>query len=188
MPSVHDFKKTNKSSKSENAKGKPMSAHPNKKVRRPGRDHSHDAAEETVVETKADTTIVTEEVPMQEHLDDTHVDESNTQAASDSTDKVEIHFPGSEILRAKWSKPFEVAEKIATEWKKGGDFENLDLGNPVAEAFAASGLRKAKELEKKVVDSGVIEKVATEALTFGLKAQQEIQTIREQVRSKIGKK
>ncbi|MEZ0390701.1 MAG: hypothetical protein ACAH59_00700 [Pseudobdellovibrionaceae bacterium] len=100
-----------------------------------------------------------------------------------NSQKVELNFKGSEILRAKFPKPFEVAEQIATDWIQDGRFEGLPLGHPLAQYFAAKGLRRAKELEKKVMESPVTEKLAMQALTAGMKAQE----IVNQVRSKVKK-
>jgi Cdc6-like AAA superfamily ATPase len=96
--------------------------------------------------------------------------------------KVELNFKGSEILRAKFPKPFQVAEKIATDWVHDGRFEGLPLGHPLAQYFAAKGLRKAKEVEKKVMESPVTEKIAMQALTAGMKAQEIISQVRNKVK------
>jgi hypothetical protein len=106
-------------------------------------------------------------------------EEPQNKAASD---KIEINFKGSEILRAKFPKPFEVAEQIATDWMHDGRFEGLPLGHPLAQYFAAKGLRKAKEIEKKVVESPMTEKLAMQALTAGMKAQEIINQVRTKVR------
>jgi hypothetical protein len=106
-----------------------------------------------------------------------------TSAEEEAAPKIEINFQGSEILRAKFPTPFQVAEQIATDWVYGGRFEGLPLGHPLAQYFAAKGLRKAKEVEKKVLESPVTEKIAMQALTAGMKAQEIIN----QVRSKVKK-
>src|ERR1022692_2237540 len=53
-----------------------------------------------------------------------HAGESGSTHQSSSAKKIEISFPGSEILRAKMPKPFAVAEKVATEWVNDGNFED----------------------------------------------------------------
>ena len=108
--------------------------------------------------------------------------QAHHQPETEASPKVEINFKGSEILRAKFPAPFEVAEKVATDWVHGGRFEGLPLGHPLAQYFAAKGLRKAKELEKKVLESPVTEKIAMQALTAGLKAQEIISQVREKVK------
>lgn len=115
----------------------------------------------------------------EQHQETLHRESSTGEASS----KVEINFKGSEILRAKFPKTFETAEKIATDWVHDGRFEGIDLGHPLAQYFAAKSLRKAKEIEKKVLESPITEKVAMNALTAGMKAQEIIN----QVRSKLKK-
>lgn len=118
------------------------------------------------------------------HAESTHAHEPHNEHQDTTAEpKVEINFKGSEVLRAKFPKPFEVAEKIATDWVHDGRFEGIELGHPLAQYFAAKGLRKAKEIEKKVLESPVTEKVAMSALTAGMKAQEIIN----QVRAKIKK-
>lgn len=102
---------------------------------------------------------------------------------SENLEKVEINFRGSELLRAKFPKPFKVAEAVATDWVHNGSFENLPVGHPLAQWAAQKGLTKAKEMEKKVLESPTLEKVAMEALTLGMKAQGFIQKIK----AKMGK-
>ncbi len=104
------------------------------------------------------------------------------QNGHDEGPKVELNFKGSEILRAKFPKQFQVAEQIATDWVHDGRFEGLPLGHPLAQFFASKGLRKAKEIEKKVMESPVTEKLAMQALTAGMKAQEIISQVRSKVR------
>ena len=68
---------------------------------------------------------------------------------------VKIEFPYSEIIREKVPKAFEVAEKVATEWKNEGDFTDLGISHPVAGIVASQALTKAKEVEKKLEEKGV---------------------------------
>lgn len=97
--------------------------------------------------------------------------------------KVEIKFFGSELLRAKAPKPFEIAESVATDWMNNGNFEKLPIEHPLGHFVAQKGLLKAKEFEKKVLESPVTEKVAMQVLTVGMKAQ----GLFEQVRSRLKK-
>ena len=164
-----------------------MDSHSPKKKHNKAHGHGHKAeAGEPAVHHEAETSSAEEthrEAPHTEVHTEAHAEEQTP-----APEKIEISFPGSEVLRAKLPKPFEVAEKVATDWVNDGNFEGLPLGHPLAQVLAAQGLKKAKEVEKKVVASGVIEKVAMQALTFGMKAQQEINTIRDQVKSRLGKK
>ena len=192
MPSVNDFKnkkqKSPKVNREQDLKTKSKVSVETSARRRPGREtklqsdsKSHEHLEKTNIATRSS--------PMNEEKKTSHSEETQTESEiKTEQEKVEIKFPGSEMLRSQMPKPFAVAEQVATEWKKDGSFEALPLGHPLAQMLAASGLRKAKDLEKKVVESGVIEKVAFRALSMGMKAQQEIQNIRDQVKSKFGKK
>ncbi len=69
--------------------------------------------------------------------------------------KVKIEFPYSEMVRSKIPKAFDVAEKVATDWKNEGDFTDLGLPHPLAEVVATQALKKAKEVEKKLEEKGV---------------------------------
>lgn len=99
----------------------------------------------------------------------------------DSKEKIEIKFQGSELLRSKFPRPFKVAEAVATDWVHGGKFENLPVGHPLAQWAAQKGLTKAKEIEKKVLESPQLEKAAMSALTWGLKAQELFQKVKSKV-------
>ncbi|OFZ30227.1 MAG: hypothetical protein A2622_10325 [Bdellovibrionales bacterium RIFCSPHIGHO2_01_FULL_40_29] len=74
--------------------------------------------------------------------------------------KVKIDFPFSDVVRAQIPKVFETAENVATEvkhhWKNEGDFSNLGLPHPVADLMATTALQKAKQVEKKLEEKGVI--------------------------------
>jgi hypothetical protein len=120
--------------------------------------------------------------PIQQEFKESLEEPVHAEAHDENGDKIEINFKGSEILRAKFPKPFEVAEQIATEWVHDGRFEGLPLGHPLAQYFAAKGLRKAKEIEKKVMESPMTEKLAMQALTAGMKAQEIINQVRTKVR------
>lgn len=187
MPAISDFK--NKKSPAKKAKvarpvkkAKPAPIPMPVQKRRPGREPEAELQNQSIPRSPS-MTENQQEAPKSQAAP-----ESQESAQSAQPEKVEIHFPGSEILRAKFKKPFEVAESVATDWKHNGSFEDLKLGHPAAEKLATQGLRKAKEIEQKVIESGVIEKFAFQALSAGMKAQAEIQNIRDQVKAKFGKK
>jgi hypothetical protein len=104
--------------------------------RRPGREQ-----ETPVME-------VTEDVMPEPHSDSSP--ESNPQRK-----KIHIEFPFSEAVRAKVPKVFKIAENVAEEWVNDGNFENVPVGHPLAQISVAAGLRKAKEVEKKLAEKGV---------------------------------
>ena len=150
--------------------------------RRPGRD-SANSNSEILSDVKVVIVETGEELKMdsQQNKSSTNETTQNDFGSKDGP-KVEIKFPGSEILRAKFAKPFEVAESIATDWVHDGKFEGLPLGHPLAQYFAAKGLQKAKRMEKKVLESPVTEKVAMQALQAGMKAQEIIAQVRAKVK------
>ncbi len=78
------------------------------------------------------------------------ISENNTEK-----EKVTIEFPYSELIRSKAPKPFEIAEKVATDWKHEGDFTDLGITHPVAGIVASQALQKAKDVEKKLEEKGV---------------------------------
>jgi len=158
-----------------------------KTKRRPGRDPEMEA---TTEEAQSDVTVVDVEEGAQEtaasnvEFKSAAGDTEFQESFEKPTDKVELNFKGSEILRAKFPKPFEVAEQIATDWVHDGRFEGLPLGHPLAQYFAAKSLRRVKEIEKKVLESPMTEKIAMQALTAGMKAQDIINQVRLKVRNK----
>ncbi|MGZ3726011.1 MAG: hypothetical protein ACXWQQ_09420, partial [Pseudobdellovibrio sp.] len=81
--------------------------------------------------------------------------EAATEAAPEK-EKVKIEFPYSELIRDKVPKVFEVAENVATDWKHEGDFADIGLSHPVAGIIAAEALNRAKKVEKKLEEKGVI--------------------------------
>ncbi len=87
--------------------------------------------------------------------DNENNDENNNDSEAKSKEKVTIEFPYSELIRAKAPKAFDVAEKVATDWKNEGDFTDLGIGHPVAEIVASQALKKAKDVEKKLEEKGV---------------------------------
>lgn len=116
-----------------------------------------------------------------------HQSEASSGENADGADdrpQVEIRFFGSELLRAKFPQPFDVAEKVASDWVTGGNFDNLPIKQPLAQFAAQKGLQRAKEIEKKVLESPVTEKVAMQALTVGMKAQGMFEQIRERLNNK----
>lgn len=81
--------------------------------------------------------------------------ESVEQTTETPKEKVKIEFPFSELVREKAPKVFEVAENVATQWKNDEKFD-VGLSHPLAEVAAVKALEKAKEVEKKLEEKGVI--------------------------------
>ena len=72
------------------------------------------------------------------------------------TTKVHLEFYGSDVLRQKAPQAFDLAEAVAEEWIKDGNFQKLPLTSPLAQLVAAVGLQSAKRVEKKLEEKGVI--------------------------------
>lgn len=75
--------------------------------------------------------------------------------AQEEAQKVHLEFYGSELIRMKAPKVMELADTVADEWVKDGEFQGLPVGNPIAQLAAAKALRKAKDVEKKLEEKGV---------------------------------
>ncbi|MNK07363.1 hypothetical protein D3C87_252760 [compost metagenome] len=69
--------------------------------------------------------------------------------------KIHLRFYGSDVIREKAPKVMELADTVAEEWVKDGEFEGLPVGNPLAQMAAAKALRTAKDVEKKLEEKGV---------------------------------
>ncbi|WP_347358411.1 hypothetical protein [Bdellovibrio sp.] len=102
-------------------------------------------AQETVLEAKD---MISEGAPIFEEETQSY---SNTEEAQ----KIHLDFYGSEMIRQKAPKVMELADSVADEWVKDGQFEGLPVGNPLAQVAAAKALRKAKDVEKKLEEKGV---------------------------------
>jgi hypothetical protein len=99
-----------------------------------------------------------EEVHVEIHSETVEIVEAITEEMAQEIPerkKIHIEFPYSEVVRAKVPKAFEVAENVAEEWVNDGNFENVPVGHPLAQITVAAGLRKAKEVEKKLEEKGV---------------------------------
>lgn len=72
------------------------------------------------------------------------------------TTKVHLEFYGSDVLRQKAPQAFDLAEAVAEEWIKDGNFQKLPLTSPLAQLVATVGLQSAKRVEKKLEEKGVI--------------------------------
>lgn len=118
--------------------------------RRPGR--------EEIIKEMEIAEELNEEVPEQEAAAETFEAEpaaAEFTATPPARKKIHIEFPYSEAVRAKVPKAFDLAENVAEEWVNDGNFENVPLKHPLAQLTVAAGLRKVKEVEKKLEEKGV---------------------------------
>ena len=86
-------------------------------------------------------------------------EEAAAHEAEPEANDVKLDFPYSDLVRAYVPKAMDVADKVATDWKKDGSFMNLGIDNPYANMAVSLGLQKAKEIEKKLDEKGVLSAV-----------------------------
>jgi hypothetical protein len=77
------------------------------------------------------------------------------QKSGSGSHKIHIEFPYSDLVRDKIPGVFNLAETVAEEWVSNGEFQSLPVGHPLAQAVVGFGLRKAKDVEKKLDEKGV---------------------------------
>jgi hypothetical protein len=77
-----------------------------------------------------------------EYVSTTTTINENTDDSTSNKDPFRLEFFGSDLLREKAPKTFELAEAVAEDWVKDGDFRTLPLGNPWAQVAASKGCRK----------------------------------------------
>jgi len=134
--------------------------------RRPGREELQEETHEELVEMAEEIVEETAETVRKAHKTtqraeetvheaDETIDETSGDAETSGRKKIHIEFPYSELVRSRVPKAFEVAENVAEEWVNNGNFENVPVGHPLAQITVAAGLRKAKEVEKKLEEKGV---------------------------------
>lgn len=78
--------------------------------------------------------------------------QNHEEPTLDPKKEIKIDFPYSQMVRDKIPKTFELAEKVATDWVNNGEFKDLPIEQPLAQYFVGEGLRRAKDVEKKVTD------------------------------------
>jgi hypothetical protein len=131
--------------------------------------------------------------PNQSETIETHFDTHSTQDGAKTSDRdsfdfgnptserIHIRFPGDTIVKRGFPKAFQLTEEIVNGWAAGGQFDSLPIQNPFLRYAAKAGLKKAKEVETKVLESPVTEKVITKVFEAGLKAQNTIEEIRQKL-------
>lgn len=159
MPSINDFEKKQKDKASSvDSEAQEPNETPKAK-RRPGRE----TGSESVMSTSGSSEEVVRVVDVEEEVvmsaEPTPTEAEEFEQREPKKEKIEVHFYGSELLRARFPKPFEVMDFVATDWVRGGKFEGLPLGHPLAQYFAAKGLQKVKEVYESPALSVVKEKL-----------------------------
>jgi hypothetical protein len=146
--------------------------------RRPGR--------EWVPETPVEEIEVAElnETDSAETTETWSREELENEFTAKASERIEINFRGSELLRARFPKPFEFAEIALTNWVQDGDFEELPVEHPLVQWAVRLGFVNAKALEKKIVANPAFEKALIQALTLGMKAQGAVAEFQKKFKSK----
>ncbi|MCS6838014.1 MAG: hypothetical protein NZ480_04130 [Bdellovibrionaceae bacterium] len=93
--------------------------------------------------------------------------------AHSSHDFVSLNFPGKELLKKHFPKTYAFTEEMAQHWVKG-DFEELPIEHPLLRLAVKTSLKKAKQIEGRIMESPVTEKVFTKAFEIGLDAQRQM--------------
>lgn len=104
------------------------------------------------VETKSDSIGESANMAGDSNSDQADPNPESFQSFS-APEKFELNFPGSFLLKAKAPKAFDLAERVAGDWVNDGKFESLPVGHPLAQILAAKVLSKAKDVEKKALNS-----------------------------------
>lgn len=126
-----------------------------KNKRRPGRDIDDEIPSSQMAHQQSEPADHEEmKVEHQAHNED--LDAERKAFQHDEAEKVHVEFYGSELLRAKAPEAFEVIDRVATDWKNDGDFKALPLGHPLLQVVATEGLTRAKKIEKKLEEKGVL--------------------------------
>ncbi|MGE0633780.1 MAG: hypothetical protein AB7O96_15305 [Pseudobdellovibrionaceae bacterium] len=177
MPTLKEFEKTGKKKKPAAPKagkkaaswdveeGKTKSG---KSTRRPGRAedtiiHSPQRKKERDMETQIDETDVKmsedEEIPKTKKTEAADATETETPMQETLDVKEEpfsLDFPYSELVKVQFPKSFDVVEKAAKDWTQDGDFNSLPIEPAIAQFWVGEGLRRAKKVEKKLDQLGVL--------------------------------
>lgn len=179
MPSLKDFEKKAKAKKQGHAKAHSEEIEPSTKSagdkknrRRPGlnngeaveahADGHYRHGSEPEIESQTDAEYIetahhqTSAAESKVHTSHESHQKEGTHTSGEKDEKFHLEFYGSELLRTKAPQVFDLAEAVVEDWQKDGDFKALPLKNPWAQMAAAEGLKRAKKVEQKLEEKGVI--------------------------------
>lgn len=167
MPSIKDFASKKKEKKAHASQKGHQPAHEepankeqakggHRPKRRPGRSDEGNPSEVMFTEQSAEYVSTTTSIDESTIANSTPDDETNKPEDETNKATFRLEFLGSELLREKVPKAFELAEAVAEDWVKDGDFRALPLGNPWAQVAASQGLQRMKKVEKKLDEIGLI--------------------------------
>lgn len=166
MPSVKDFANNEKDAVDPVDNALDLDSKKSKGPRRrPGRDADEaiSRAERIVAEAGGvNIDTASEEDTFVENLNENHHNHEGpdgfeaTQKKESPFKRLRLNIKGQEILNLETpDKVVELMDAVVEEWKTDGSFNSIPVANPVALVLAAKGLRKAKEIEKKLEEKGV---------------------------------
>ena len=125
------------------------SSHKKTKSHKPSASQTHHDEDE-VIETTA-TAVETEDSSEESMNHQTAAAEDSAETSGDhqtegqnsssetQEEEVRVEFPYSDLVRAYVPKAMEMADKVATDWKKDGSFNNLGIDNPYANMAVSLG-------------------------------------------------
>lgn len=99
-------------------------------------------------------------------------------------ERIHLRFPGDTVVKRSLPTVFGLAESVVNEWAHNGSFDSLPIKNPFVRYATKTGLKKAKEVETKVLESPVTEKVITKVFEAGFKAQMTLDEIRDRFKTR----
>lgn len=114
--------------------------------------------EAEIIEVKAEPVEVPQK--FEESFDSETAQDAHADSGAQEEESIEhVQFPYSDMVRVYAPKAMDVVDKVATDWKKEGNFMNLGIENPYANMAVSLGLQQAKQIEKKLEEKGVMSAV-----------------------------
>jgi hypothetical protein len=89
-----------------------------------------------------------------------------------------LNFIGSDLIRKVFPKSLDVVEKVAEDWKKDGEFDEIPIPQPLVQFVVGESLRRVKRLEKGIEKK--IEEVLPEVL---IRAQSGIEKVQSGIKT-----
>lgn len=172
MPSVKDFE--NKKDSSEESEVLDLEAKRSKgSRRRPGRDGEEAIAKAESIVAEAEEAMAESETNMADSeaiaddSEDTYKENMNEfsegpeglneeEKKESPFKRIRVNIKGHEVLNIETpEKVVQLVDAVVEDWKTDGSFNGIPLDHPLAKFVATTGLRKAKDVEKKLEEKGV---------------------------------
>lgn len=118
---------------------------PHKESKQEKNIHDVEAAEVSDVETAEESELAEADT---ESAKEAEAKEEGLKTKTQKGKEFKFHFVGSDLIRKTFPKSLEVVEKVADEWKKDGDFDEIPIEQPLVHFVLGEGLRRAKRIEK----------------------------------------